>query len=533
MSSTSPISGRGSANSQLSSRSSGKLVGSARLIAVFTLASRILGLIRERVFAHYFSTSELLSAFRIAFMIPNLTRRLFGEGALSAAMVPVLTDSLKAHGEAASRRFVGTVLAAMACVLVALMLVLEAILFLWQRHHEDLALSLTTIMVPYMVFICLVAVASGVLNVRGHFAVPAASPTFLNIAIVAGAWIGAGIFGWRDQELMRAVCYAILLSGIGQVVATAYALRVVNFWPIFGGSFSDPQLRRVIALMGPMILGLSAVQINSLLDNVIAYLFVEVNGERVGPAVLGYAQFLYQLPLGVFGISIATAVFPELATKAAAGDRVGMSGSILRGLKLGAFISLPATAGLVLTATPLVAALYQQGEFGPEQTRRVAGTLICYSLGLVAYFAQHVVVRAFYSLQDSATPARIALRMVALNLMMNMVLVFLLEERGLALSTSITASLQLFWLMRVIRRTIPEVDLRGLVPSLIRMVGATLLMVAALFIVDSPGLLSQYVYGNAWLRLGALVSIGLAVYGIAAKLLGIDELKSMLRGEQA
>lgn len=510
-----------------------QLVRSARLIAVLTLASRILGLIRERVFAHYFSTSELLSAFRLAFLIPNLTRRLFGEGALSAAMIPVLTDHLKSDGATASRRFVGTVLTAMAVVLVALMLLMEMILLVWGHFQDDLALALTAILVPYMVFICLVAVASGVLNVCGHFAVPAASPTFLNIAIVAGAWIGAGMIGLRDEALMRAVCYAILISGFAQVVATALALCTVNFWPIFGGSFRDPQLRRVAILMGPMILGLSAVQINSLLDNVIAYLFVEVNGERVGPAVLGYAQYLYQLPLGVFGISIATAVFPELSTRASAGDRAGVAATVARGLRLGAFISLPATAGLILTARPLVAALYEQGQFGPEQTRRVADTLVCYSFGLAAYFAQHVIVRAFYSLQDSATPARIALRMVALNFLLNLGLVFILEEKGLALSTSITAILQVVWLAVLLRRRLPELPLTTLWPPISRMTMAAALMAIALLMADSPVVLSRTVYGNTWLRLSALVAIGLIVYGAAAKLLRIGELRAMLRGDHA
>lgn len=531
MSSSAAYSEGGSQPPPVPRGSSENVVGSARLIAALTLASRILGLIRERVFAHYFSTSELLSAFRIAFMIPNLTRRLFGEGALSAAMIPVLTDHLKSRGEPSSRRFVGTVLVALTCALVVIMVVVEAILYLWRKHHDDLALSLTAIMVPYMVFICVAAVAGGVLNVRGHFAVPAASPTFLNVAIIAGAWFGAGVLGWRDTELMHAVCYAILLSGLAQVFAAACALRSVRFWPIFGGDFRDPELRRVLSLMGPMILGLSAVQINSLLDHLIAYFFIEVNGERVGPAVLGYAQFLYQLPLGVFGISIATAAFPRLSASVSAGDRVGMVASIHRGLKLGAFISFPATAGLILTATPLVAALYEQGEFGPDQTRRVAGTLSFYSIGLAAYFAQHVVVRVFYSLQDSGTPARIALRMVFLNFFINLGLVFLLEERGLALSTSFTATVQLVWLMTILHRRMPELHPGALVPAILRMGAATLAMTVVLLLVDTPAVLSPPVFSHAWLRLGALVSIGLTVYGLTAQALRIEELKVMLRGE--
>lgn len=511
---------------------SGRLVRSARLVALLTAASRILGLIRESVFAAFFSTSELLSAFRIAFMAPNLARRLFGEGALSAAMIPVLTDTLRTDGEESSRRFVGAVLTALTVVLLAALALVEIALLIAHHSADSLALRLTIILMPYMVLICLVAVASGVLNVRQHFAVPAAAPTILNVAIIVAALAGAYGAGLRGGDLMTVVCVGILVSGVLQIVATALALRMVRFNPIYGGAWRDPRLAKVLRLMGPMVLGLSAVQINSLFDYLIAWFFIVHDGQRVGPAVLGFAQYLYQLPLGVFGISIATAVFPLLSRRAAEGDRPAMVETIGRGLRLGALISLPATAGLILVAHPLVAALYERGEFGPAQTQRVAATLCFYSLGLPAYFAQHVVVRAFYALHDSATPARLAARMVLINLAMNMVLVFLLEERGLALSTAVCATVQVLWLARRLRTHLPEMNWRPLSVPLGKMLLAVVAMCGVVLLVDHTDLVTARLPGHIAVRLTLLVMAGLATYALAAVVLRIEELRSVLRGEQ-
>lgn len=511
---------------------SGRLVNSARLVALLTAASRILGLIRESVFAAFFSTSELLSAFRIAFMAPNLARRLFGEGALSAAMIPVLTDTLRADGEESSRRFVGAVLTVLAVVLIALLVLVETALLIAQSSSDSLALRLTIILMPYMVLICLVAVASGVLNVRQHFAVPAAAPTILNVAIIVAALFGAYSAGLGGAELMTVVCIGILVSGVLQIVATVVALHMVRFQPIYGGSWRDPRLAKVLRLMGPMVLGLSAVQINSLFDYLIAWFFIEHEGQRVGPAVLGFAQYLYQLPLGVFGISIATAVFPLLSRRAAEGDRRGMAETVARGLRLGAFVSLPATAGLILVAHPLVAALYERGEFGPAQSQRVAGTLCFYSLGLPAYFAQHVVVRAFYALQDSGTPARLAARMVLFNLAINLVLVFVLEERGLALSTAVCATVQVVWLSRRLRAHLPEMNWGSLARPVGKMVVAVAAMCGVILLLDRTDFVAAWLPGHVAVRLTLLVTSGMATYALAAALLRIEELRSVLRGEQ-
>ncbi len=509
-------------------RTTGRFIASARLIALLTLGSRVLGVLRECVFSYFFATSEILSAFRIAFMAPNLARRLFGEGALSSAMIPVLTDSVKTHGEEPSRRFVGSLIAALSVVLLAIVLAAEAIIALWRIVRDDPALELAALLMPYMALICTVAVIGGVLNVRRHFAAPAAAPMLLNVGIIVAVLGGSAWFGLEDMALIRSACVGVLIAGVLQLLLVSGTLRSIHFFPIFGGGWRDPQVRAVMALMGPMILGLSAVQINSLVDYLIAYLFVVQDGERVGPAVLGYAQYLYQLPLGVFGIAVATAIYPELSRQASEGRQEGLAAVLARGLRLSLFIALPATVGLMFVARPLVASLFERGAFDAMATARVAGTLFFYSLGMAAYFSQHLIVRAFYALKDSRTPAKIALRMVGLNLVMNLALVFVLEERGLALATAVCAMIQTTWLSMKLRRLIPARAWDVLPGAIGRAVLATTAMTLVLFALTLSGLLGA----NPIVQLAILVPAGVASYALAAKLLRMEELTQLLTSRQ-
>ena len=441
-----------------------RLIPTTSLIAALTFGSRILGLARECVFSHYFGTSELLSAFRIAFMVPNLARRLFGEGALSAATIPVLTESLQEHGEDRSRQFVGALLVLLLVILGATVVVVEIVIACWRTVQDDLALQLAAVLMPYMVLICLVAIGGGVLNVRHHFSIPAAVPMLLNIAIVVAAIAAAGWGSLTGIKLMYVICAAVLIAGVLQLCATGIALHAVAFFPVLNCRWRDPQIRKVMTLMGPMVLGLSAVQINSLVDYLIAYLFIGEVGQRGGPAVLGYAQYLYQLPLGVFGIALATAIFPLLSQKAAERDLTGLADVVHRGVRLSLFIALPASVGLIFVAYPLVATLYEHGASDATATQRIAGTLVFYSLGLVAYFTQHILVRTFYATHNSRTPARVALTMVGINFLMNLSLVFVLQERGLALATAVCAGIQVIWLSRLLAREVPEIRWRKLRP---------------------------------------------------------------------
>ncbi len=510
-----------------------RLIPTTSLIATLTFGSRILGLVRECVFSHYFGTSEVLSAYRIAFMAPNLARRLFGEGALSAAMIPVLTETLQEQGEETSRRFTGTLLVLLVVILGLLVIGVEVVIALWRMVQDDPALQLATVLMPYMILICIVAVAGGVLQVRRHFATPAAVPMILNVAIVVGAVAGAA---WADLDgikLMHVICGAVLLGGVIQLLATGAALRAVSFFPIFGRRWRDPQIRKVMVLMVPMILGLSAVQINSLVDYLIAYLFIGEPGHRGGPAVLGYAQYLYQLPLGVFGIALATAIFPVLSQKAAERDYGGLADVVHRGIRLCLFIAMPASVGLMFVAYPLVATLYQHGASDVAATRRIAGTLVFYSLGLVAYFAQHILVRTFYANHNSRTPARVALCMVGVNFLMNLSLVFVLQERGLALATAVCAFIQVIWLSHLLTREISEIQWRSIGGSVLRMLLATVIMTIVLTVfVILTGTLSATVetHSRAYLIavVAGLVLMGVASYAAAGRTLKIDEVGTIL-----
>jgi putative peptidoglycan lipid II flippase len=450
---------------------------------------------------------------------------------------------LQTKGEEASRRLVGSLLTLLALVLTAAVVGIEIVLVIWRAIDDDAALRLTAILMPYMALICTAAVASGVLNVRRHFAVPAAAPTILNVAMIV-ALLGGAIVCNRsgtahravahgtgetavahtcdDATLMDWVCFSVLVAGVVQLLITGVTLKRVGFFPRFSAAWRDPQLRRVFALMGPMALGLSAVQINTLVDSIIAYLFVTENGERVGPAVLGYAQFLYQLPLGVAGISLATAIFPDLSTKAAEGDRAGLAEVFSRGVRMSLFIALPSAVGLILVAEPLVATLYQRGEFDASDTSRVAATLVFYSLGVPAYFVQHIVVRAFYALQDSRTPARAAIAMVVLDLAMNLVLVFVMEERGLALATAVCATLQVGYLLFKLKRLLPPSGSWTLVGSLSRTLMATAAMAFCLALIHWWGIGGS----SAPFRLVVLVFVGVGVYISVAYALKVEELRN-------
>jgi len=399
-----------------------------------------------------------------------------------------------------------------------------------------------------------VAAVGAVLNVRGHFAVPAAVPVLLNLSVIAGGVVGAKVVGLEGERLIYAACLGVLGGGVLQLFVSVVALKRVAFLPSFGGAMWTPQVKAVAAMMAPMVLGLSAVQINTLVDFLLAYLVVEVDGERVGPAVMGFAQYLYQLPLGVFGIALATAIFPLLSQKADAEDYDGLADVFARGFRLSVFVALPASVGLIFVAHPLVAALYEHGKFKAAQTDRVSGVLVCYSLGMVAYFAQHIVIRTFYALHDSKTPARVAMWMVIVNFAMNLSLVFAFQERGLALATAVCAFIQVTILVFVLARRFAAVPSAGRVApaedagredmaggtrptkirdgfwpdigrGMLRSVVAAFAMGAALRLAESFALSST----GPIIETTVLVVVGVVVYALASSFLRAPELAMLLR----
>ncbi|MHC4481274.1 MAG: murein biosynthesis integral membrane protein MurJ [Planctomycetota bacterium] len=523
--------------------------GDVGVISGLTLLSRVLGLVRDCVCAALFGAGMVWDAFSFAFRVPNLFRRLFGEGALSAAFVPAFTEHLELRGEEEAWRLAGRIAGALATVLVGLLVAAE--LAVWGvRGLLDLdprwrlALALTAVTLPYMVLICLTALAGAALHSLRHFAAPALAPVVLNVCWIAAAAGVAPLVSSDPAVQIYVVAGAIPLAGVLQLALQAVALGGRGFRWRPSLQVLHPDVRRIGRAMAPVALGMAALQINVLLDSVIAISLAGPPGEptfRIGSAlvaypmqigansVLYYAGRLMQFPLGVFGIAVATAAFPALSRHAARKDWQGFSDSLRRSLGSVLFIGIPASVGLILVRYPAIELIFQHGAFTPEMTARTARVLFAYAAAVWAYCALHVLTRAFYGLKEAALPAKLAACMVAVNLVLNLTFVWPLGEAGLALATALCAVAQsavLYWLLMRRLRSRPT---RRLLVTLCKTVAATALMALACRM--ALHLLPAEAGGTAarTVRLLVPVAVGGLAYAGTAAALGTAELRDLLR----
>jgi len=509
-------------------------LGSAvRTVSGLTLLSRVAGLARDLILVRIFGNTAVGSAFAAAFTIPNLFRRLFGEGALSAAFLPEYADALhnddadateSRHHPTEAARFASATLALLTGATAALTVLIElGLLGVLVFAHGDgtRALSLHLIMVtlPFMPLVCVAALFGGMLQTHGSFAPTASAPLILNAFLIAGGlWHFAA--GAQSVTTSYVLAVAAVAAGIAQVAWSFFALpRDAHLTRTFAGS--GARLRRMLRRFGPVVIGLGTLQLNSLFDMLIA-----MWPNWVGPTVAGFdyplatdsnavlffSQRLYQFPLGVFGIAVATAVFPLLAKTARQAD--AFLGTLRRGVRLSLFIGLPASAGLALVHGDLVRVLFGGGSSGFDSSgdARAAAVLLGYSAAVWAYSLNHVLTRAFYARGDTRTPTKVAVAAVALNLVLNVVLIWPLAEAGLAWSTAICAITQCLALAFLLRRRLggPVLD-RTAARALVRTIAATLGMGGAvallLFLWPEPGS-----WGARAGRLGASCGLGIAVY---------------------
>ncbi len=492
-----------------------------------TLASRVLGLAREMAFGYFFGISTQLSEFRIAFQIPNLTRRLFGEGAITSSFIPVFAKCRIAEGDEAAKRLAGGVLTLVVAILTAILVITEIGLLLAQWNTSRPVVYLTIILLPYMVLICATAILAGVLNSLHRFAAPAIAPILLNVIMISATWLGGSWMKLEPNEHLRLIAYSVLVAGILQVAIQYFWLRAIDFRIVPNMNWRSPYVRRVVMLILPMIVGVSAIQLNTFVDSIIAFLLVE---DGKGPATLGYAQYLGHLPLGVFSTAIATAIFPLLSQNVAERDEVGFVKSLDSGLRTSLFIAIPSAVGLIMIAPLLVRLLYQRGEFTPDDSERVVTALICYCLGLWAYALQQVLVRGYYAKENMKTPVRISLAMVGLNFILNVILVqTVLREAGVALATAITASLQVVLLAILMKENVCELSWRLIAWSGLKACVAAALMGGVLWIMGEDSALGAGLPIGDWTRLLVSVGIGAIVYAVAARILKCDELNILLR----
>ncbi len=504
-------------------------VRSAGLVSLMTLASRITGFLREATFSQFFGLGRVWDAYSIAFQIPNLSRYLFGEGALSASFIPVLTERFHQDGREAARQLTGGVLMLLATVLTGLTVLGEVGVLTAYYFHPTIKLSLTAIMLPYMIFICSTALLGGAHNVLGRFGIPAALPILFNVFLITGAWTGHFWVGGNPNQHAYVIGGFLLLSGVTQLFIQWQTLRRVDFGPRMIWNPLHPDIRRIVTNMAPMMLGLAAVQINTVSDRIIADIFVPGNG---GASALYYSGMPYQLPIGIFGVAIATAIFPQLSRLASGNDREGFALTLQHGIRLAFFVGIPASVGLCTLRVPMVRFFYEQGSFHYEDSLRVARVVACYGMGVWAYIAQQIIVRGYYAKQEIRTPMRAATSMVVLNLILNLILVQWMNESGVALATAICAALQMVILSRrFASKTGQSLDWNPIVKSLIRIVIASALMGVVVVVLNhvigewggqGSGLMSRKLH--LFVQLVILGGGGAGVFFVMARLLGCEEL---------
>lgn len=515
-----------------------------RQIALLTTFSRVLGMVRDMAFSAFLGCGWVMDIWVIAFKIPNLARRIFGEGALASSFIPVYVEQL-AEGEEAGRRLSGTVVLALFGLLSAVTVVAVAGLLLYVAWTQPLAetqhmLTLTAMMLPYMVMICLVAALAGVLQSHRHFAAPALAPVVLNVVIISALLISGGLLKLEPFKQTCFVAAAVLLAGLLQLSLQVGVLRHLGVLPRWHVDLRSEPFQRIMLLMAPMIVGLTATQLNTLADDVIAKVFSGSEAKGASFSLFGYvinypetagcvsslfyAQRLYQFPLGVLGISLATAIFPVMSSEAAQGNLQGMIATLQRGIRGALFVALPATVGLFLVARPLVSAIFEQGRFTAADTPLVAQTLLFYALGLTGYFLQQLTTRAFFALQESQIPCRSALLAVVLNIFLNLTLIWPLGRSGLALATALSSYLQVWILSHALRSRLGASVWAGSLSTLLRSLGATVVMSLGGIVV--LWLLRQAPTNRlmAVARVAAVVPVAVGLYWVMAKLLNIDSL---------
>jgi putative peptidoglycan lipid II flippase len=562
----------------------------ARLIGAITFVSRIVGLAREMVGTYFFGASAVWAAWKVAFTIPNLFRKLFGEGALSAAFIPLYAQAVQAQRNAsdAPREPAGDFAAASVNLLVAILLALTAIgeVVLWAvallvplRPDHLLTVQLAMIMLPYVLLVCGAAFLSAILQVHERFAASAATAIVLNVCLIAAIGLCAREFDLRTDAGQDAAVFwlswAVLVSGVVQVAMLLPSLHAAGFRFRIAVSVWTPAVKRMLRLTGPVAFGASVLQLGVLIDKGVALALAEAPGQahsrllggirlpmaEGAAARLDLAQYMYQFPLGVFAIALATAIFPKLSQSAVARDgallvpdsptepvppgpvprqdephRRPASGAhrvaateefksvLRRGVEASLFIGLPASAGMALVAWPAARLLFQQGKFTAEDAHWVALSTAIYSCAIWAFSLLQIVNRAFYALHDATTPLKWVAINLAINFVVELPLIWTpLRESGMAVGTLVSFTVQAFFMLWTLSRRSGGLGLRQITPAVGKMLLATLVMTGACLAVMYSPVYPAAGGKPAWaMQLGIIMSTGGLTYFLSCLLLGLD-----------
>ena len=501
-------------------------------VGAWTMASRVLGFLRDMLIASKLGAGPMADAFFVALKLPNLFRRLFGEGAFNAAFVPAFAQMLTQRGPAAAQALAERM--AMLLTLWLALLTGLGLIFMPQLmqvlapgFQDDpakfaLAIELTRITFPYLLLICLTALVSGVLNGLGKFAAAAAAPIFFNLLSMISLFALAPFVATPAHAL----AWGVTLSGVVQLALVMWACaRAGMALNIFRPPTLPPEVRMVLRRMGPGLIGAGVTQLNLAVDVIIASFLPSGS-----VSYLYYADRVAQLPLGVIGAAVATALLPLLARQIHAGQPLSAHRSINRAIEISLALAVPAAVALAVLALPILQALFQRGAFGAEEARLTSQALIAYAFGLPAFVLVKVFVPGFFARGDTATPVKIGIFCVALNLTLNLLLMGPLQHVGVALSTVLSAwtnAALLAWLLSRRGQLHWDHRLRRVAPRLLAAAAVMGVALAALnwALGPGPGLMGI-------LLLGVVCMAGGACYFLVAQLTGglnLRELKKSLR----
>lgn len=536
---------------------------SAGIVSIAVMISRVFGLAREMVFSRLFGAGYLFDAYIVGFRIPNLLRDLFAEGALSVAFVKVFTDYQVNVSEKEAWRLAALIFNGLAVVLSGIVIIgiigapyyVPLIAYGFDPDKAALAVTLTQIMFPFILLIALAAVAMGVLNTKGRFGIPASASTAFNIisilvGVSAAYYLSGG--GWVNpsdpgavpempaQWAIIGMSIGTLAGGLAQILIQVPSLVRVgySFKPVL--SFTDKGVRRVMRLMGPAIIGTSAVQVKVMVDTFM------VSGIEGGNSWLPYAFRLMQFPIGVFGVAIGVAALPTLA-RLGSENKIGEFRSTLsNSLGLVFLMTIPSACGLIVLGRPIISLIYEGGAFNYADTNMTAWALAAYSVGLAGYAAIKVLSPSFYALEDAKTPMYVSLASILVHVFFSYTLLTVfsgigvdnsrpngLGHVGVALATSIVATINFLALLFLMRRKIQRIELRKILNSFVRIAAASAVMSAAAWFTYSYLTEGWHPEMNT-LRTRLLhalvpVSVGVVVFFVTAKLLKVREIDQFVR----
>ncbi|QHI68651.1 murein biosynthesis integral membrane protein MurJ [Tichowtungia aerotolerans] len=503
----------------------GRILKSVGTVGSFTALSRFLGLARDVLMAGFFGTSLVMDAFVVAFTVPNLFRRLFGEGALSSAFVPVLVETRQKEGDPAAWKLVNRVLVLLAAVLtlITLAVILFAVLVPVQSEKAVQVLGLLKIMMPYMVFICLAAVSMGILNSFHHFAVSAFAPAILNILWISTVLFVVPNIGTSPEEKIRAVAWAVLLAGFLQW-AVQWPMLYKLGWRMNRVQAQPAKVGKILRLMGPAALGMAVLQLNVVIDRTLA---LWVGGGA--PSALFFSERLIYFPLGIIATALGTVLLPTFSGQAK--DPEKMSETVSDSLRHLLFVMIPASVGLLVLATPVVQMIFEWKNFGTSSTWMTAIALQAYAPGLVVFSLAKVFVPAFYGMQDTRTPVRVGMIAVVLNLVLNITFVLTLPQAvkhaGLAFATVLSSVFNMSCLALILQHRLGGIGWKAVAATAARSFGAAALMGVAVWFVY--GLFPNLGKIGQVIAVAVSIGIGGAAYLIASLLFRAPELREFVR----